>query len=222
MVSGDWLVIEDSKRRMGIHIERKGQFLPGPAGLAGIYGIGAGVLWAHAGLSEGRDVWPLLSDKAFGFFRTGQHRGRIWTREYSNVHPAVADRSRLAEGAGNALAIGRAGRRNRNRNYGKSAGELRIRRQDAQVAHSLTPKESGRELMSTVAAAPHHSPLTTHHSLFGWDAEWPNNSCAISPSTSGRSIRRRTACCASCSNSTARWSSASTRTSACFIAAPRS
>ena len=45
---------------------------------------------------------------------------------------------------------------------------------------------------------------------------------ATSPSTSGRSIRRRTACCASCSSSTAKWSSASTRISACCTAAPRS
>ena len=46
--------------------------------------------------------------------------------------------------------------------------------------------------------------------------------CAISPSISGRSIRRRTACCVSCWSWTARWSSASIRTSGCCIAAPRS
>ena len=45
---------------------------------------------------------------------------------------------------------------------------------------------------------------------------------ATSPSTSGRSIRRRTACCAWCWSSTARSSSASIRISACCIAAPRS
>ena len=45
---------------------------------------------------------------------------------------------------------------------------------------------------------------------------------AISPSISGRSIRRRTACCAWCSSSTARSSSASIRISGCCIAAPRS
>ena len=39
---------------------------------------------------------------------------------------------------------------------------------------------------------------------------------------SGRSIRRRTACCVWCWNSTARSSSASIRISACCIAAPRS
>ena len=51
---------------------------------------------------------------------------------------------------------------------------------------------------------------------------WPNPHIATSPSTSGRSIRRRTACCASFWNSTARWWSGSTRTSGCCIAAPRS
>ena len=45
---------------------------------------------------------------------------------------------------------------------------------------------------------------------------------ATSPSISGRSIRRRTACCASCWSSTARWSSASIRISGFCIAAPRS
>ena len=45
---------------------------------------------------------------------------------------------------------------------------------------------------------------------------------ATSPSISGRSIRRRTACCASCSSSTARSSSASIRISGFCIAAPRS
>ena len=45
---------------------------------------------------------------------------------------------------------------------------------------------------------------------------------ATSPSTSGRSIRPRTACCAWCWSSTARSSSASIRISACCIAAPRS
>ena len=45
---------------------------------------------------------------------------------------------------------------------------------------------------------------------------------ATSPSISGRSIRRRTACCAWCWNSTARWSRGSIRISACFIAAPKS
>ena len=45
---------------------------------------------------------------------------------------------------------------------------------------------------------------------------------ATSPSISGRSIRRRTACCAWCWSSTARWSSASIRISGCCIAAPRS
>ena len=49
-----------------------------------------------------------------------------------------------------------------------------------------------------------------------------NRTSATSPSTSGRSIRRRTACCALCSNSTAKWSNASTRISASCIAAPRS
>ena len=46
--------------------------------------------------------------------------------------------------------------------------------------------------------------------------------CATSPSISGRSIRPRTACCASCWSSTARSSSASIRISGCCIAAPRS
>ena len=46
--------------------------------------------------------------------------------------------------------------------------------------------------------------------------------CATSPSTSGRSIRRRTACCASCWSSTARSSSGSIRISGSCIAAPRS
>jgi hypothetical protein len=56
---------------MGIDIARNDQFLPGPAGLAGIHGIGTGVLRAHARLSEGRDVWPVLSDQAFGVFDSG-------------------------------------------------------------------------------------------------------------------------------------------------------
>ena len=49
-----------------------------------------------------------------------------------------------------------------------------------------------------------------------------NRRCATSPSISGRSIRRRTACCAWCSSSTARSSSASIRISGSCIAAPRS
>ena len=52
-------------------------------------------------------------------------------------------------------------------------------------------------------------------------AQWPKTS-ATSPSTSGRSIRRRMACCAWCWNSTARSSSASIRISGCCTAAPRS
>ena len=39
---------------------------------------------------------------------------------------------------------------------------------------------------------------------------------ANSPSISGRSTRRPTACCVSCSSSTARWSSASIRISGCL------
>ena len=42
---------------------------------------------------------------------------------------------------------------------------------------------------------------------------WPKTPCAISPSISGRSIRRLTAYYASYWSSTARWSSASTRIS---------
>ena len=56
----------------------------------------------------------------------------------------------------------------------------------------------------------------------GLGDERSNPACAISPSTSARSIRRRTACCAWCWSSTARSSSASIRISACCIAAPRS
>jgi NADH-quinone oxidoreductase subunit C len=49
-----------------------------------------------------------------------------------------------------------------------------------------------------------------------------SRTCATSPSISGRSIRPRTACCAWCWSSTAKWSPASIRISACCIAAPRS
>ena len=45
---------------------------------------------------------------------------------------------------------------------------------------------------------------------------------AISPSISDRSTRRRMGCCGSCSNSTAKWSSASIPISAYCIAAPKS
>ena len=45
---------------------------------------------------------------------------------------------------------------------------------------------------------------------------------AISPSTSGRNIRRRTACCGSCLSLTAKWSSGSIRISGFCTAAPRS
>ena len=51
---------------------------------------------------------------------------------------------------------------------------------------------------------------------------WLKQKSASSTSTSGRSIQRRTACCAWCWNSTARWWSASIPTSGCCIAAPRS
>src|ERR1700730_12496449 len=148
---------------MGIDIARNDQFLPGPAGLAGIHGIGTGVLRAHARLSEGRDVWAVLSDQAFGVVDSGQHRGGIWTGKYPSIHPASADRSRLTEGAGDALVIGRAGRRNRHRNDGRSRGEVRICRQDAQIVHSFTPKETGGAMMSS-APILRHSALTTHHS----------------------------------------------------------
>ena len=52
---------------------------------------------------------------------------------------------------------------------------------------------------------------------------WPSSqTSATSRSTSGRSIRPRTACCGSCWSSTARSSSASIRISGCSTAAPRS
>ena len=51
---------------------------------------------------------------------------------------------------------------------------------------------------------------------------WPKPTSAPSTSISGRSTRRRTACCVWCWSSTARSSSASIRISGCFIAAPRS
>ncbi len=54
------------------------------------------------------------------------------------------------------------------------------------------------------------------------DHERAAKTCATSPSTSVRSIRRRTACCVWCWSSTAKWSSASIRISGCCIAAPKS
>ena len=54
------------------------------------------------------------------------------------------------------------------------------------------------------------------------DHERASSSSATSPSTSGRSIRPRTACCAWCWSSTAKSSRASIRISACCIAAPKS
>src|SRR5262249_7690247 len=51
---------------------------------------------------------------------------------------------------------------------------------------------------------------------------WPKLHRVTSPSTSGPSTRRRTACCVSSWTSTARWSSASIRISGCCTAGPRS
>ena len=183
------------------------QFVSGPEGVAGGHDLGGGLLSVDAPISSGRAVRIDVANQAGCGISPGQHCRRSRARKHRELHSASANLSGLLDGTGNASAFGRTCRYRASARFAASSRPVRELGKNASRIDAVAAGQV-REM----------TPFAIRYSLFAKarSAHERSRIFAISRSISDRSIRRRTACCASCWSLTARWSRASIRTSACL------
>src|SRR5579872_3898894 len=86
------------------------QLVSRPKDMAGCHVVGRGVLSANARIPARRTVRPYITDQAVGSFDFRQYRRRSRSGKHRQLRAIVANRTGLAERAGNAFDFGGAHR----------------------------------------------------------------------------------------------------------------